>query len=46
MLLIGRKKNDLKNQWWKQFNKFIKYRPRQKGHPHPWKDGTQLGWVC
>ncbi len=19
---------------------------KQKGHPHPWKDGTQPGWVC
>jgi hypothetical protein len=23
-----------------------KHRPKQKGHPHPWKDGTQLGQVC
>jgi hypothetical protein len=20
-----------------------KQKPRQKGHPHPWRDGTQLG---
>ncbi len=43
MLLIGRKNNGLKSQWWKQFNKFRKHKPRQKGHPHPRGDGTQLG---
>ncbi len=36
----------LKNQWWRQFNRFRKHRPRHKGHLHPWKDGTQLGQVC
>jgi hypothetical protein len=35
------KKNNLRNQWWKQFNKFKKHRPKQKGHPCPWRDGTQ-----
>ncbi len=33
-------------KWWRQFNKFKKHKPKQKGHPHPWRDGTQLGWVC
>jgi hypothetical protein len=22
-----------------------KHKPRSKGHPHPWRDGTQLGQV-
>jgi hypothetical protein len=30
-------------QWWRQFNKFKKQKPRSKGHPHPWGNGTQLG---
>jgi hypothetical protein len=40
------KKNGRRNQWWKQFNKFRKQIPKQKGHPHPWRDGTQLGQIC
>jgi len=27
-------------------NIFKKQRPKQKGHPHPWRDGTQLGRIC
>jgi hypothetical protein len=23
-----------------------KNKTRQKGQPQPWRDGTQLGWVC
>jgi hypothetical protein len=23
-----------------------KHKPKHKGHPHPWRDGTQLGRVC
>jgi hypothetical protein len=40
------KKRILRSQWWRQFNKFRKYKLRQKDHPHPWRDGTQLGRVC
>jgi hypothetical protein len=46
VLLIGEKKNDWISQWWKQFNKFRKHKPKQKGHPHPWRDGTQPSQVC
>jgi hypothetical protein len=33
----------LNSLWWRQFNKFRKYKLGSKGHPHPWRDGTQLG---
>jgi len=33
----------LKKSMVETIQKFKRHKPRQKGHPHPWKDGTQHG---
>jgi hypothetical protein len=40
------KEEQLRKSMVRQYNKLKKHKPKQKGHPHPWRDGTQLGWVC
>jgi hypothetical protein len=44
VLLIGRKKKVEVNG--EDNSRFRKQKPRQKGHPHPWRDETQHGQVC
>jgi hypothetical protein len=40
-----KKEEWLKKSMMETIQQIHKTRPKQKGHPHPWKDGKQLGWV-
>jgi hypothetical protein len=46
VLLIRRKKNILKNQWWKQFNKSRKHKPSKRAiHIHGGMEHNLVGYA-